>query len=117
MKLAGTEGRMYTSDKRIYVDDADNIVNEDDPKAARLLVAEGGTLSEEEATRYGLTGSKEQQAAANKARGSAPATRAADVDDPAGNKRASRLEDDPTRRVTRSGIENVVPEREGPDKK
>lgn len=56
---------MYTADKRIYLngpiaDPHSQVVAEDDPSAAVLLVAEGGTLTDEVAARFGLEGSQAQ---------------------------------------------------------
>lgn len=45
----------YTSDKRLYLD-ADGNVVEDEATAVSLLVGEGGTMSDEDAVKYGLTG-------------------------------------------------------------
>jgi hypothetical protein len=48
---------MYESPKRLYVTmDRSRVVDESDPEAAYLLVAEGGSLTEEEARQYGLMG-------------------------------------------------------------
>lgn len=48
----------YTADRRLYLDKEGNLVEADDPKKNELLVAEGGTLSAEDAAKYGLTGEK-----------------------------------------------------------
>jgi hypothetical protein len=45
----------YTADKRLYLDADGNVVDEGDPRAATLLVGEGGQLSDEDAKKYGLT--------------------------------------------------------------
>ena len=55
----------YTADKRICVDADGQVVDCDSQAAARLLVGQGGTLTDAEAERYGL---KAQTPAANKAR-------------------------------------------------
>jgi hypothetical protein len=56
---------MYVSDRRLYVTaDRECLVEEGDPKARFLLVAEGGELSMEEARRYGLV--KDEAAPAGK---------------------------------------------------
>jgi hypothetical protein len=44
----------YTADRRLYLDRDGNVVEADSPDRATLLVAEGGTLSTEDAARYGL---------------------------------------------------------------
>jgi hypothetical protein len=44
----------YTADRRLYLDKGGNVVEADSPDRATLLVAEGGTLSTEDAARYGL---------------------------------------------------------------
>jgi hypothetical protein len=44
----------FVSDKRVYADRDGNVVDAKDPNRARLVVAEGGTLSHEEALKYGL---------------------------------------------------------------
>jgi hypothetical protein len=62
----------YTSDKRLYLTEDGQVVEEGDPRAAILLVGEGGQLSDEDARRYGLTEKTEAKAKAappeNKAR-------------------------------------------------
>lgn len=65
---------LYTSDKRLYVTaDRATVVPEGDPRAAFLLVAEGGELPESEARRYGLIPeAKEQPKAADKMRPGPP---------------------------------------------
>lgn len=47
-------GSLYTSDRRLYTDAEGNVVEQDDPKRQRLLVAEGGTLTTEQAKKAGL---------------------------------------------------------------
>jgi hypothetical protein len=60
---------MYTSDRRLWITNDGKLVEEGDPRAALLLVGEGGQLSDEDAERYGLTGTKAKAAPpANKAR-------------------------------------------------
>jgi hypothetical protein len=44
----------FVSDKRVYADRDGNVVDAKDPNRARLVVAEGGSLSHEEALKYGL---------------------------------------------------------------
>lgn len=44
----------FVSDKRLYLDADGNVVAADNPKRAKLLVAEGGVLSQEQAEKYGL---------------------------------------------------------------
>jgi hypothetical protein len=44
----------YTADRRLYTDADGNVVEADDPNRQTLLVAAGGSLPIEEATRYGL---------------------------------------------------------------
>lgn len=45
----------FRSDKRLYVNaDKSKVVEEDSPEAAFLLVGEGGTVSDEDAKKYGL---------------------------------------------------------------
>lgn len=52
---------MYTSDRRLYLAaDGETVVEEGDPRAATLLVGEGGQLSVEDAARYGLTNTRKQ---------------------------------------------------------
>jgi hypothetical protein len=69
----------FVSDKRLYVNaDRSKIVDETDPEATFLLVGEGGTVSDEDAEKYGL---KAQPPAANKAR--TPATEPAAETPPA----------------------------------
>ena len=45
---------MHKSDRRLYVDANDQVVEADDPTRAKLLVSKGGTIPMEEARRYGL---------------------------------------------------------------
>lgn len=51
---------LWTSDRRLYLDAAGNVVEAGDSKRASLLVAEGNTIPYEHAQRLGLTGSEEQ---------------------------------------------------------
>lgn len=44
----------WKSDRRLYVDAGDRVVEADDPNRAKLLVNKGGHLPMEEARRYGL---------------------------------------------------------------
>ena len=46
---------MYTSEVAVYADSEGNVVPEDSPDAATLVVAAGGTITDEEAAKYGLT--------------------------------------------------------------
>lgn len=66
----------YTANRRLYLDKSGNLVEENDPNKATLLVHAGGTLPRDVAERYGLT---EEKAAAeppaNKARAKAPANK------------------------------------------
>lgn len=63
----------YTADKRICVDAAGKVVDCESEQAARLLVGQGGTLTDAQAERYGLNKpeAKAQAPAANKARAAA----------------------------------------------
>jgi hypothetical protein len=46
----------WKSDRRLYLaEDGQTVVEEGDPRAATLLVGEGGELSAEDAKRYGVT--------------------------------------------------------------
>ena len=67
----------YTANRRLYLDKSGNLVEENDPNKATLLVHAGGTLPRDVAERYGLT---EEKAAAeppaNKARRKRPPIRA-----------------------------------------
>lgn len=69
----------YVSDKRLYVNkDKSRVVEESDPEAAYLLVAEGSELSDADAEKYGLGGAEVKQVAAapeNKQVRSAPETK------------------------------------------
>lgn len=65
---------MYTNDgPRLYVTADDKVVQEGDPAAVRLLVGEGGQLSDEDAAQYGLTQKPEKAKAEqpNKAKSAA----------------------------------------------
>lgn len=44
----------YKADKRIYLNSDNQVVEEGDPSAARLLVAEGDSIPIVEARKYGL---------------------------------------------------------------
>lgn len=44
----------YTSDKRLCLSADGKVVDCDSPQAASVLVGEGGTLSDEDAKKYGL---------------------------------------------------------------
>jgi hypothetical protein len=44
----------FVSDRRLYLDKDNNVVEANDPNKLTLLVAEGGSLSAEEAAKYGL---------------------------------------------------------------
>ncbi len=59
----------YTADKRLCIDAEGKVVDCESEQAARLLVGQGGTLTDVEAEKYGLTAEAKAQApAANKAR-------------------------------------------------
>lgn len=50
---------MYRADKRIYTTaDGSEVVEENDPRAALLLAAEGQEITDDQAARLGLTGKK-----------------------------------------------------------
>jgi hypothetical protein len=44
-----------TSDRRLYLDKDNNVVEHDNPAKASLLVAQGGILSNEDAAKYGIS--------------------------------------------------------------
>lgn len=44
----------FTSDRRLYLDANDKVVEEGDESAVSLLVGEGGQVDDETAKRYGL---------------------------------------------------------------
>jgi hypothetical protein len=50
----------WISDRRLYLTDDDHVVEDGDPRAARLLVGAGGVLDDATAERYGLTGAKQK---------------------------------------------------------
>lgn len=52
----------YVADKRLYLNADRTRAVEEGPEASFLLVAEGGSLPDEEAEKYGLTGEKKAQA-------------------------------------------------------
>jgi hypothetical protein len=66
---------MYTSDVNVYADSEGNIVSEDSPDAATLVVAAGGTITDEEAAKYGLT----DEGGTKRKSDDAPADEAADA--------------------------------------
>ena len=52
----------FRSDKRLYLNaDKSKVVEEDDPKAAYLLVGKGGTVTEEDAKKYNLKAPKQTE--------------------------------------------------------
>lgn len=53
----------YTSKERLYLNSKGEVVKANDPDRQSLLVGAGGTLSMEDAERYGLTGGKNVAAA------------------------------------------------------
>lgn len=58
---------MWTSERRLYLT-PDGTVSEDPVSGGSLLVPAGGELSNDDAERYGLLGSKGVKPAENKAR-------------------------------------------------
>lgn len=50
--------KSYIAKERLYLDADGNVVGADDPNRATLLVGKGGTLTAEQAAKYGLTGEK-----------------------------------------------------------
>lgn len=71
---------MYVATERLYADKDGNLVGEKDPKKAYLVVGVGGTLSDEDARRYGLIdapAAKATEPKANKAIGKPPANKKA----------------------------------------
>jgi hypothetical protein len=52
----------YVADKRLYLNADRTRAVEEGPEASFLLVADGGSLPDEEAEKYGLTGKKKAQA-------------------------------------------------------
>ena len=83
--MALTKGPMdntFVSDERLYLDADGKVVKDGDPSAASLLVAEGGTISADDAARYGLadnlaTAEGSDEAAPAKPEPKAPAKAAA----------------------------------------
>lgn len=70
----------YIADRRLYLDEDGNVVEEGDPRKRTLLVHEGGTLPYERAQALGLIEEKAQAAPAeNKQRAAAPENKAADA--------------------------------------
>lgn len=57
----------WTSDRRLYLT-PDGEVSEEPVSGGRLLVGRGGQLSNEDAERYGLTGTKAEKRKADKGR-------------------------------------------------
>ena len=53
------DGGVWTSDRRLYLDAAGNVVEEGDPGGAWLLVIEGGTLDMARARELGLVDAAE----------------------------------------------------------
>lgn len=82
---------MFVSDKRLCLTKDGQVVEDGHPDAVSLLVGKGGTLSLEEAKRYGLLKaekeSKAQEPAENKAIEAAPANKAFDYPKKSGSAR------------------------------
>ena len=51
----------FKSDRRLYVDANDKVVEADSPDRAKLLVSAGGSLPMEDARRYGLVAEEPRQ--------------------------------------------------------
>jgi hypothetical protein len=73
---------MYTSETAVYANSDGEVVPEDSPDAAYLVVAAGGTITDEEAAKYGLT----DDGAAKRKSDDAPADAPADAPGSAGPK-------------------------------
>lgn len=56
------EGAMYVAPARLCVTADGEVCSQDDPRAVRLLVAEGCSIPAREAAQYGLIGSPEAAA-------------------------------------------------------
>lgn len=56
------EGAMYVAPARLCVTADGEVCSQDDPRAVRLLVAEGCSIPASEAAQYGLIGSPEIEA-------------------------------------------------------
>ena len=65
----------YIANRRLYLDKSGNLVEENDPNKATLLVHAGGALPRDVAERYGLTEAKAAEPPANKAKAKAPANK------------------------------------------
>lgn len=73
---------MYTADRRLYLTVDDRVVESDDPDARWLLVAEGGELSDQVATRYGLIGGEAAESKPVKAKPKGKAKASDEVAEP-----------------------------------
>ena len=73
LELINEGGNAYVSDKRLYLTRAGAVVEEGDPAADSLLVGEGGTISHEDAERYGLLEAPAAEPPAKEARAAKPA--------------------------------------------
>jgi len=70
------ETPMYTSETAVYANSEGEVVPADSPDAATLVVAAGGTITDEEAAKYGLT---DEEGGAKRKSDDAPADDAADA--------------------------------------
>jgi hypothetical protein len=52
---------MYVSDKRLLLTADGEVVEGDDPRGVKLLVAEGGSLPDADAEKHGLSGGKQAE--------------------------------------------------------
>lgn len=77
---------MHKSDRRLYVDANDKVVEADDPSRVKLLVGKGGEIPMEDARRYGLVTEAAEHAAPEAQKGletakAAPTKKKADAAD------------------------------------
>jgi len=72
----------HKSDRRLYVDANDQVVEAKDPTRVKLLVGKGGEIPMEDARRYGLLQEAAENAAPEAARGQETARQAPEPQGP-----------------------------------
>jgi len=87
----------WKSDRRLYVDANDQVVEEKDPNRVKLLVGKGGEIPMEEARRYGLVTEAAEKAAPEAARGQETANAAPEP--PKAAKAADKPSDAPQKKA------------------
>lgn len=87
----------HKSDRRLYLDANDQVVEADDPNRVKLLVGKGGEIPMEDARRYGLVNEAAEKAAPEAARGQETARAASET--PRGGEKADKPSDAPKKKA------------------